>query len=219
MTSRASQAAIPIRTEPMQLVARVVDGNGQRWMLATDQQGLLAAQRAASCLLEPRAGDRVLTLCQGDEAWVLAVLERTSGGANALTLNGDISLHAVGGSLKIRGDEDVDLNAAGNVTVTGSRLQLRARVSEFVAEKACWAIENLQLRYGRMAMVGQALDMVARQLNQFAETSVRKVEGMDHKRAGQIDHKARSSMTMQAENVIVQAREVAKVDGDQIQLG
>ncbi len=219
MTARTPQAAIPIRPEPIQLIGRVVDGNGQRWMLATEQHGLMPARRASSCLLEPCPGDRVLLLWQGDEAWVLAVLERAQDGTNALSLPGDVSLRAVGGSLKLHCDQDLDISAPGSVSVTGSRLQLRARVSEFVAEKACWAIEKLQLRYGRMAMVGETLDMVARQLNQFAENSVRKVEGMDHKRAGQVDHRARSAMTLRGENVIVQAREVAKVDGDQIQLG
>ena len=54
------------------------------------------ARRAASCLLAPKAGDRVWFVRQGDACFVTAVLECAAEGPTCLDLPGDVTVRAAG---------------------------------------------------------------------------------------------------------------------------
>jgi hypothetical protein len=65
------------------------------------------AKRAASCLLDPAAGDRVLLATEeGGDAYVLAVLEKADKGASTISVDGDLTLRS---TVDITGIEELSV--------------------------------------------------------------------------------------------------------------
>ena len=80
-------------------------------------------KRAAGCLLQPRAGDRVLFTTDGqDEAYILSVLKRSEGQAasNRLVFDGPVDLEVKHGGLRLTADTDLSL-ASGRKMALASR--------------------------------------------------------------------------------------------------
>src|SRR5690348_13888334 len=95
-------------------------------VVAKDERGLrvrtslaeFAAQRAVSCLVEPKVGDRVLVASEeGGESFVLAVLARKEKAAMEIAAEGDLVLRANAGKVQIMAQEGVDIVAGAPVQV------------------------------------------------------------------------------------------------------
>jgi hypothetical protein len=78
-----------------------VDAGGA--LVVTSGELLLQARRAASCLLEPAAGDSVACLrIAPREVWVMAVLQREEGTANVVRCAGNLRIAVDGGALELQ---------------------------------------------------------------------------------------------------------------------
>ena len=174
-------------------------------------QGEIEARQAASCLLAPRAGDRVWLsgdLEQG--VYVTAILERAGPGPETIRLPAGSSIEVPAGALALR---------AGTLNLQGTTLAVQADSAALcvgavtaVGREAAWS-------FGRVRIVSDLIESFADRLLQFARWSQRTVEGIDQVRSGQIDYRAEQLMQLQAQNLVANASNLAKVDGDQIHLG
>jgi hypothetical protein len=63
------------------------------------------------------------------------------------------------------------------------------------------------------------VDAVTDRYSQTSKTALRKVEHVDKLNAGMVDYRADSLMNLRGQNVVTQARELAKVNADQVHLG
>jgi hypothetical protein len=72
-------------------------------------RGEVRAELAASCLVTPSLGDRVLVACAGEEAYVLSLLRQASPGETAVTFPADAMLAAPNGKLRIQAGRGVEL--------------------------------------------------------------------------------------------------------------
>jgi hypothetical protein len=64
-----------------------------------------------------------------------------------------------------------------------------------------------------------ALDTVAGRISQRAQRVYRTVEDLEHLRVGQLDISAKKNLRMHAENALLTALSLVKVDGEQIHMG
>jgi len=81
-------------------------------------------------------GDEVLVLGRGPSLWIVGVIAGT--GATELQLPGDVTVRAVGGTLRLEGDRGVE--------VKGAEVRIEARVLAVVAEKAIEKVDALYQR-------------------------------------------------------------------------
>ena len=82
----------------------------------------IPAKRAASCLLEPAVGDRVLLAVEdGGAAYVLAVLDREDGAQATISVEGDLVLRSLRGRVSVAAQEGVDIVSAATARATASR--------------------------------------------------------------------------------------------------
>jgi hypothetical protein len=178
----------------VQGVGVVLSREGDRY-LVQGAQGAFSARRAASCLLAPETGDRVWfcgDLSQG--LYLSAVLERGQTPAR-------ISLRA----------DELEL-AAAKTTLQTDEAVLSARKVTGVGREATWSFASIKV-------VSDLFESFADRLLQFARWSQRSVDGLDQVRARQIDHRAEQSMQLSAQNLIADASQLVKIDGEQIHLG
>lgn len=186
-----------------------VDPGGE---LAIDTEfGGLLARRAASCLLAPAPGDRVL-VCGPDagSAWVIAVLERRADRPARLVLDGDAEMD-VRGSLRLHADQSLEL--------ASDTLRLRAREGSALIDRFHCFGRELAAAIGRLRLSGNLLETFVDRITQFARHSLRSVENVDQVRSGVIDYQAEQTLNLRGRQLLATAEELAKIDGGQIHLG
>lgn len=216
--------AIPIRprlqrSAPVHVSGEVLSAEGRRLRVQT-ALGVIEAPLAASCLLRPECGDKVLVSgASADECYVIAVLERVGGSAQHLQFSGDTVLSVDGGSLRLAGSEQLELHAGTAVSVAAAEVRMRASKAQLVFGElsAIGRVWNGTL--GHLRLVGELLDSVMQRVTQHTRHSLRTVEETDQVRSGLIDYRADGNVHLQGQNTLINARELVKLNGDQVHIG
>lgn len=181
--------------------------------------GTFPATLAKSCLVAPEAGDKVLCAIDEEGVYVLAVLAGRAGAGTRIATTGDLRLEARGGRVSVCGSEGVDVAGAGPVTVAAPEVHVRAQRGTVAVQEMGFFGRLLQAEVTKVALVAQEVDSVVTRLSQRAKRVFRFVEEIDQTRAGTVDIRAQSLLGLRAENAVISARVLAKVDGEQIHIG
>ena len=210
------------RDDPlMQLCAEPVQGratvlavahNGPVCMCTVrTRQGDLTARQAASCLLVPRTGDQVWLAGDLEQGiYVTAILERHELVAEQIRLPAGSSIEATSGALTLRAD---------SLHLAGAQLTVQVDAAALCAQKVTGVGREVVWSFGRIKVISELLESFANRLVQFSRWSQRTVDGLDQVRSTHIDYRAEQTLQLQAENLIANASNLVKVDGEQIHLG
>ena len=182
-------------------------------------RGDVEAKRAASCLIVPAVGDSVLLVSTERGAFVTAVLEREPGAKSTIALDGDLELRLEKGRFAVAAQEGVDLVSGKDVSVVASGLRVNAVEGNVVLQRLSFLGGAVRAELEKLKLVASTFDATLERLSQKVKRSYRSVEELDQVRAGSIDYTAKSVMSLHAENALVTAEELVKVDGEQIHLG
>jgi hypothetical protein len=197
------QESATVAQELGTVVAVEAADGGDRFAVVLNA-GRVVARRAASCLLVPRAGDRVLVALASEGDYVLAVLSRDHAAPAQLVVDGDAQLRARG-KLTLSGDEGMTLLSKLRLSVAARALDVQAGESSFVA--------------GSLKTIVGTVDAVLDRLSQKMKRAYRFVEETEHVRAHTLDYAARENVRMHGKNAIVTAQQLVKMDGAQIHMG
>lgn len=182
--------------------------------------GLIQGHIAASCLVQVSPGDRVLVSGESaEDAFVIAVLQRHADTPLPLRVEGDCHLEVSEGRLHIGASRGVQIDGGTDLKLSAAELLVHAAKTRLVSGQISVIGRALQATLEQVACVGSRVELVCQNLLQRLAHSVREVEGMDHVRSGQIDYQAKENLSLRGKNTLMTARELVKVDGDQIHLG
>lgn len=196
-----------------------VVATGDTYTVDTDT-AVYQAQRAASCLLDPALGDKVLLVTDTDDgAYVLAVLERDMTTCARLHLPGDTEISASNGQLHISARDGIAIDTGADLGLKALRMQVSAMQAEVTVGELSFAGECWNACIERMKLVGRSFDTVLERCHQRITRSHRFIEEIDQVKAGQIDYQADTSMQLHAKYAMMTADALVKIDGDQIHLG
>ncbi|HYZ31930.1 MAG TPA: DUF3540 domain-containing protein [Crenalkalicoccus sp.] len=184
-------------------LAEVLAREGEELVLRQENGLSTAARRAFSCLVQPESGDRVLVAAAGEEAFVLAVLERRGGRPMTLALPDGATLAA----------------PAGRLAVAAETLVLEARRGQVAVQELGLSGKRLDARLGRIALVAEAIETLAERVLGRFRRSYRFVEEGEQLRARDIDQRATGHLNLQAETTTLQAGLLVKLDAAQIHMG
>lgn len=221
-----------------QCMGTIVRVEGPTFVVQTER-GDLRARRAVSCLVEPLLHDYVLvggqTRAGGTRAdasrigpfaagararaaYVLAVLERESPNAQ-LVCDGDLDVRLNNGKLRVAATEGMDVVTAKEVNMMASEVGIHtSRAKLFAAEILAIGSEVV----GELANVklkGTFLDKVFERVSERVQRSFRRVDEIDQLKAKQMDYLAEETLCLRSENMVAVAKELVKVDGEQIHFG
>lgn len=180
--------------------------------------GTFTASRAKSCLVAPAVGDEVLCAVSRDDVFVVAVLSGREG-ETAIAADGDLTLEARGGRVAVRGQEGVDVASGGAVGIAGTEVHVRARKGTVAVGELGFFGRLVQAEVARVAWIAEQVDSVVSRVSLRAKRVFRSVEEVDQTRAGTVDVRAESLLGLRAENAVISARVLTKVDGEQIHIG
>ncbi|HEX6550975.1 MAG TPA: DUF3540 domain-containing protein [Gammaproteobacteria bacterium] len=206
-------------TEPNPFIEARVTGVCDGVFGLSSPLGQLTARRAVSCLLEPAAGDTVLTVHLAEGCWyVLAVLTRGES-PPVVSLPADSIVRSTRGGLTIAAQGELAL--AG-----GERTSLTTPVLEVQAEQAHASFSLLRATAGliestatRVRHVADLFETVADCIRQRAGSMYREVKDLDHLKAGQVYYKAETVLNMRGKHSVLSAEGEVKIDGTRVHLG
>ncbi|WP_164557811.1 DUF3540 domain-containing protein [Massilia atriviolacea] len=199
-------------------IATVVADLGHGNFLLDLHGGTLTCKRAASCLLHPDTGDKVLVSGPSrQQSYLIAVLERDSARTARVGVDGAMTI-GYGGALQVLSDDAIRLESA-SLSLASGQLDIRADSAVVVAQELSYHGRQWQGALGVLRHTGQALEMLLDKVRQVARVCYRQVEQTDHLRAGQLDYQARDYVRLHGDHVMVTSDKLLKMDSKQIHLG
>jgi len=207
---RASARDTSPATPAQSCVGLITGSDAQGFSVASG--GLRArGRRAASCLLEPAAGDTVACLLVApDEVWVLAVLQREEGVANVLSCHGDTRFAVEGGALSL---------AAQTLSLEAAAFSLKTDKASVCAEDAELMGRNLRVIGTAIKLVGAVLSTVFDRVTHFSRHHLRTTEGIDRVQATHVECEAQQLLRLSGEHALVNGEKLVKARGGQIHFG
>ena len=200
-----------------QFFATVAEQTEQTWRLHHDD-ALLTAQRAAGCLLAPAVGDRVLAAADASGTWILCVLERDPSRPALIDAPGDVHIQS-NGQVKLDARSGMNLSSRGELAMNADLVRVNSSRLEAITGHLNWLAERVTARVGLTRFIGQAMESLFDRVSSHCRISMRQVDQLDQLSAGRIDRRASGDISMQSENLVAGARNLAKVDGKQIHIG
>lgn len=181
--------------------------------------GRLTARRAASCLLVPCVGDRVLCAVEtrGD-AFVLAVLERADETRATLEVEGAVTLRSTE-KLSLVGEKGVDVVGGTAVRIASVRVDVNSVETRIASHAVEILGDVVKAELGRAKIVAKSIDGLVERMSQRVKRSFRWVEEIDQVKAKHIDYAAENVAHIRGETTVVTAKDLVKVNGEQIHVG
>jgi len=180
--------------------------------------GRIVARRAASCLLVPNAGDRVLCVVEerGD-AFVLAVLERADESHATLAVDGAVTLRTKE-KLSLVGEKGVDIVGA-DVRVAAKSVDVNSVETRFASHAVEVLGDIVKADLGKVKYVAKSIDGFIDRVTSRVKRSFRTVEEIDQVKARHLDYSAEHVAHFRGETTVVTAKDLVKVNGEQIHVG
>jgi hypothetical protein len=200
--------------EASQDFADVVEIRGPS-IVVENGYGRRTVERAASCLMDPQVGDRVLVVQSREEAYVLAVVQSERAGAH-MTVDGVFEVHAQ--SFVVRSVKHVSL-AGDAVGIAGSSLRMSAASADVLFDKLGYFGSEVISRVGTATLVLDVLESVVDRARQQFRRSYRMIEESEQVDAQRFEVRAREQLTLSARHAFVHAAELVKVMAEQIHMG
>ncbi|NUP05930.1 MAG: DUF3540 domain-containing protein [Polyangiaceae bacterium] len=189
-------------------------------LVIRSEGAVVRARRAPACLLAPEVGDRVLLAHTGEgRAYVLSVLERDEEAPHRWTADGDVSIEARAGRVDVVGETGAAVRSPAEVAVQAKSISLRSKAAKFAIGKLGLIGEEVVAEISRSKLVSSTIESLAQVVTQTASRVSRIVTEIEHVRAGTVDMAAEKSLMIHAENAMVTAKALVKMDGEAVQLG
>lgn len=211
----ARQLFDPIAVQKIGMVV-AAGGDGLRVRIGANEQ---QAIRAASCLVAPEVGDRVLVAEHDRGCHVIAVLDRDEAAPVRVALSGDLELSAPDGRVTLAAQHGVRVVTPGEAEVAAGSARLAALRASFAVGALSYVGEQVDVQLERVKTVARTLESVAERWVQRLERAYRFISKSEQVRADVLDYSARTAVTVQAENTVISSAELTKIDGGQIHLG
>ena len=199
-----------------QSMGTIVRIEGATFVIQTED-GDLRAARAVSCLVEPRLHDFVLVGGMKRACYVLAVLERESADVD-LAAPGDLNLK-VGEKFRVIAQRGMDLVTPEAVNITSTELGVHTSRAQLFASEILAIGSEMVGELANVKLKGTFFDKVFERVTERVQRSYRRVEELDQLKAKQMDYLAEETMCLRSDNMVATAKELVKVDGEQIHFG
>lgn len=189
-------------------------------ILIRNSAGTYGAQRAVSCLVKPEIGDLVLfCITEADSVYILAVLERKEECSTTISVDGNLDLNVNGGHFNVTAVDGVALSSPRVLSMISPEINVNAAKSDVTVQQMTFTGNFFQATLKQIKLYADSFDSLLERLHQRIKRSYRFIEETDQLRADKIDHRAEELLQMHGRNTVINAKELIKLDGEQIHVG
>ena len=174
-------------------------------------------KRAASCLLQPEPGDKVLV--SGDlngGLYIIAVLEQCVQGRATIQVEGELTLAADTLSLRAQTQTKVDAPAFALHTQAGA---VQATEWEIGSQRHTLRSHQLNVEASESRYAGERRESYYRYVTETTAQSARYVTGTDTVKAVNLDYAADFIARLTGKTTFINGETLLKTDGKQILVG
>ncbi len=197
---------------PGMAFGRIVDCDQNEATVTVEIAGVARqAQMATGCLIRPIVDDRVLTVSQGDETFILQVLERIGPNYATLALPGH-------GNLAIEG-ETLSLTGRQRLALKGARIDLQAKALAFLADRTTWLGQALTAIVGRFHVSARSHETSTETLIEKSVNRTTIVDQTDSLRAQMRTVKIAGVTSETAQSKVIAVADDLRMDGQRITMG
>ncbi len=155
----------------------------------------------------------------GEEAYVLAVLDRTSDEPLQIQTDGDTRWTVNDGGMAILADGPVELMTKSSMSLVAAKAKVFAGELLGTLETIKLTARNVSADAGAVKICADWIDSVATRVSARMRRSYRKVEEIEQVRVGQMDMVAEKNLTIRASNAVITGKTLAKVNAGQVHIG
>ena len=137
----------------------------------------------------------------------------------AREVEGDLELQVPDGQFSVAASNGIGLVSKSQVSVVSAEVKVNAVEANVALQKATLVGKYLQTEFDRIKSFATSFDGVFERFSQKAKNAYRRVDGLDQLKAEHVDHSAKKTMNLHGENAVMTARQLVKVDGEQIHMG
>ncbi|WP_338802961.1 DUF3540 domain-containing protein [Xenorhabdus griffiniae] len=194
-----------LNTEPVQQITGQIvnvlpDGS---FMVESHNNRGWHCRQAASCLLIPSMGDTVLMTKTNNQLWILAILERAE------------QQHIA--EISVPGD--LTITAQGNLSLHSNGFAITANNGNCHINEMQYSGESLSAWISITRLVGNQFESLWKTVTQLSHRLFRHTTQTEQVRAGQLDMQAENYARLHAQQAIVSAKAITKIDAEQIHIG
>lgn len=204
-TTDAFSAAKGSATNGLKTACVTLTMSGTDLALTTEDGDEIFARQAASCLLAPAIGDKVLVCTAGGEAFVLAVLLRAEAARTPEV--------GVPGAASFRITTEDELELSGKV------MRLKAGKLAILTDVLAQSAGSVTLHAKRFVETVVEKFSSARSLTVKAENRSASISKTDMVTAGALVQKIDGVALQNSEITLINAKQDVRVDGERISLG
>jgi len=186
---------------------------GRKNPVVKTQSGIFDAMIAASCVMRPCEKDIVLvSIDNGGTCYIIAVLIRHTQGVpeNDLYFQGNVNIHAEGGTLSLSASEEVSL-ASERMSITAR--QGEAAFGEFTVSGAALSTE-----IGTIRTVAGKVEHIFHRFTEKLVDAFRFVKEHEEVQTGSTRYVVENNLTMHSKNAMHTAEELVSINAEQINL-
>lgn len=170
--------------------------------------GVMLAQAARGCLIQPEVSDRVLLSSSGHEAFILTVLSRERQ-EQKISVSGDLNVSA--GRLSLSGQE--------GVTIFGERFTATATETCLSSKDVTVWADSMRGCLGTVRVFAKAVEVSADRAVNSARKAIRRIADVEVVYAGNVIQRVRENFVSRAKRTSMTARKDVHIDGERIHMG
>ena len=196
---------------PIHATAKVVAMNKENQAIEVCLDGaVIRIKKAASCLLMPAVGDVVLVSgADINHAYVIAVLEQANTAQQEIAIEGNVLVSAP--SLTFKSEQLISMQT--------TQVALKAQEANCIIEHTQFVGKEMKATIGLVQLVGKVYEAIVDRLSHMSKRAFRITEQTEQVRVGTLDYQAENSARIHAKYTMVTAKDLVKVDSDQIHMG
>ncbi|MFT5217912.1 MAG: hypothetical protein ACI9LO_001071 [Planctomycetota bacterium] len=202
-----------------ELIHAAVKGASQNGLVLDLDGCIIKARAAFSCLVAPRAGDRVLVNRSGDDYFVLAVLERAAEQDMTLEFPANVKMTASDGQIDLVAKDDINLLSTARTNLISSKINLTATDMAINSDQLTARTRIIESHSQDARLYTGMLSTVAKQISQKTEVLMRWVEKVETLNIGNLIQNVRKNYTSHSDQAVITARKDMRIDGERIHMG
>lgn len=147
------------------------------------------------------------------------VVRYEAGSATIIAPDGDLSLAAPRGSVRLHAGRDLELQADGVLRQRGGEIDVHARIGRLTVGVATVLARSIETTATQLRQRAERYEVEAAQVIERSRCSLREVRELARQRVGQMCTIVRQEYTLDARRTVLISTEDTHIDGKRVLLG
>ncbi len=183
-------------------------------------KGHVTAQRAFSCIVEPRLNDVVLfSTDERMQGHILSILERQLDKSTCLNFPADVTVKVQKGELHMNARQGLYLSTEQDMNLLSKKLSVNAEKGLMNIKSLNAIGSTLVSKIRNVQTFAHSLETVAEHWLQKLKNSFRQVEGVDQLKTRDSLHTIDNLYSMRSKQAAILAKKDIKMDAERIHMG